>query len=239
MLPFLLLTLLVALDFGRVFLGWVSLNNSARIAANYAAENPDAWNALNPNTGEQAPYDSLVRQDASGINCALPSTLPAPSFPDGTSIGEPAQVSFTCSFQLITPVIGNIVGNPLPVGVSAAFPIRAGAIAGIPVASAAPTATPTPTPTATPSPAPTSTASPTPTPTPMCTVPNLVGISTQQAQDYWGTKGHGTTQGAGFSSNVIFSPQVGNGNNYLIGTQSLAAGTSEPCDASTVITVTP
>ncbi len=44
-LPMILLLMLIALDFGRVFLGWVALNNSARVAANYAAMNPNAWGA--------------------------------------------------------------------------------------------------------------------------------------------------------------------------------------------------
>ena len=35
-LPMILLLMLIAIDFGRVFLGWVALNNSARVAANFA-----------------------------------------------------------------------------------------------------------------------------------------------------------------------------------------------------------
>ena len=39
-LPLLVLLLLLAIDFGRVFFGWVALNNAARIAANEAAVQP-------------------------------------------------------------------------------------------------------------------------------------------------------------------------------------------------------
>ena len=39
-LPMILLLMLIAIDFGRVFLGWVGLNNAARVAANYAAMHP-------------------------------------------------------------------------------------------------------------------------------------------------------------------------------------------------------
>ena len=42
-LPVLLFLTLIALDFGRVYLGYINLQNMARIAANYAANNPDAW----------------------------------------------------------------------------------------------------------------------------------------------------------------------------------------------------
>src|SRR4029450_9817452 len=41
--PVVLLLLLVTIDFGRALYGWVVLQNSARIAANFAALNPDGW----------------------------------------------------------------------------------------------------------------------------------------------------------------------------------------------------
>ena len=44
-LPLLLLVLLLAIDFGRVFFGWVALNNASRIAASEAGFHPEAWKA--------------------------------------------------------------------------------------------------------------------------------------------------------------------------------------------------
>ena len=41
----LLFLTLIALDFGRVYLGYINLQNMARIAANFAANNPTAWGA--------------------------------------------------------------------------------------------------------------------------------------------------------------------------------------------------
>ncbi|CAN5198787.1 hypothetical protein BH23CHL9_BH23CHL9_04030 [soil metagenome] len=41
-LPLLLLLLLGAIDFGRVFFGWVAVTNASRVGANYAATHPDA-----------------------------------------------------------------------------------------------------------------------------------------------------------------------------------------------------
>jgi hypothetical protein len=38
-LPVLLLLMLIALDFGRVYLGWINLQQMARVAANYVADN--------------------------------------------------------------------------------------------------------------------------------------------------------------------------------------------------------
>ena len=236
-LPAFLAIVLIGLDFGRVFLGWVSLNNSARIAANFAAQNPSAWSSRKPNTAALAQYQQLVRNDAGAINCTLPSVIPAPAFPAGTEIGAPANVTITCSFQLLTPIIGDIIGNPLSVTASAAFPIGAGEIRGIPVVPPEPTPAPSPTPSIDPDASPT--PIPSPTPAPMCIVPDLFGVSTRIAQDLWGTAGHGGSDGAQFTTSVIFNPQVGGpGSDYTIRGQSLAPGQSVGC-GTTYITVTP
>jgi hypothetical protein len=85
------------------------------------------------------------------------------------------------------------------------------------------------TPTAIPSP----TAAPAPTPSPspsarvMCTVPDLVGVQTTQAQVHWAAEG--------FTGTVLFSPQPPP--KYTIGWQSLDAGTDAPCTSD--ITVQP
>jgi hypothetical protein len=225
-LPLVLLLLLIGIDFGRVFLGWVNLNNSVRVAANFAAMNPiNNWaDAAAPLTVE---YQRLVTADASGTNCALPAPVPAPAFPNGTDIGQPALVTITCNFPIITPVIGSILGNGLPVSASAAFPIRAGAIAGIPVQTTAPTPTPTPTPAPTPTPGGTPTPTPAPTPTPTCDVPKLVDLLPNAAQVAW--------SGAGFTTGIIFNPLVPP--DYEIKHQSLPFKKSEPC--GTIITVRP
>jgi Flp pilus assembly protein TadG len=221
MLPFFLLTLVIALDFGRVFLGWVQLNNMARIAANYAAQHPDAWTS--GNTSQQAAYQSLVQDDAGAIDCTLPSPLPTPAFPAGDTLGAPARVQLSCSFQLITPLAGGIVGNPLTVSASAVFPIRTGVVAGVPGASSIPSPTPSPTP------APTATAtpstSPSPTPTPMCTVPKFIGTNSANAQATW--------TAAGFTTTVIFSPV--RPPEYVINDQSLAAGSSVACNTGITV----
>jgi len=162
-LPMALLMILFGLDFGRVFLGWVALNQAAREAANYAAMNPAAW-TLPYNLSVQAEYARLVTTEASNINCALVTPVPDPSFPSGTAIGAPVVVELDCGFSLITPMIGAITGNPIPVSASSAFPIRSGNIEGVPAPSATPTATPAPT--ATPKATPKPTAKPTPRPTP-------------------------------------------------------------------------
>lgn len=238
-LPVVLLLVLFGLDFGRVFLGWVTLTNAVREAANFAAMNPSAWGS-EPNFAIQAEYARLVTTETADANCTMPVPLPDPTFPSGTTLGSPADVSITCHFSLITPVISNILGNAIAVTASSAYPVRSGIIEGVPTPSPSPTPTPTPAPTPTPTagpsatpgptpaPTPTPSAAPTATPAPTCIVPNLVSIRTNQATNHWSQ--------AGFvAGNLVFSPLVGPGNNYTIKAQSLLAGTSVACTAAMTV----
>ena len=223
-LPMFFLLILIGLDFGRVFLGWVELNNVVREAASYAADNPGAWNSNSPDAAAQAEYQRLVTNDASAINCTLPSPVPAPSFPDGPNgnhpIGELVTASFTCQFRIITPVISNIIGTNglLAVSASAAFPVAYGVIQGIPVGTTIPTASPS----SSPSPSPSVSVPPT------CVVPNLAGDQPSQANHDWSN--------AGFTTTIVFNPLEGHPP-YGIGSQSTPAGTTELC--SSPITVGP
>ncbi len=229
--PVVMLMILFGVDFGRVFLGWVTLTNAVREAASYAAVNPQAWDAPGSPTA-RAEYARLINAESAEINCTLPAVLPDPTFPGGTDLGSPAIVSITCQFSLITPLIGNFLGNPLDVSASASFPIRSGAIDGIPLGAALPTIVPTPTTAATPSPATSESPIPTPspviTPVPNCIVPDLNNVNTSQASDHWTS--------AGFAANnLIFNPLVPP--NYKIKDQSETKGASIPCTSS--MTVTP
>jgi len=233
--PMALLMVLFGLDFGRVFLGWVALNNAARQAANYAAMNPTAWTAPY-NIAVQSTYTSLVTTEAANINCTLATPVPAPSFPSGTSIGAPASVKLQCSFSLITPLIGVLTGNPIALSAYSAFPVRAGLIEGVPVPSASPTPSPGPSsdasasptasvaPTVAPTPDPSAAASVAPTPAP-CTVISLINDLTSKAQSDW--------QNAGFTGLVVFTPLVPP--HYRIAWQSLTAGTSVPCTSGITV----
>jgi PKD repeat protein len=135
-LPILLLLTLTALDFGRVYLGWINLQNMSRIAANLAANNPTAWQGAG-DANVKAKYQNQVKNDALATNCQLPlvagvRTAPAPVFIDRngngatTDIGDSASVSLSCTFDLITPGIKNIVGNSLTVSSSSVFPVKTG-----------------------------------------------------------------------------------------------------------------
>jgi PKD repeat protein len=146
-LPIVLLLTAIALDFGRVYLGYVNLQNMARIAANFAANNPTAWSG----TGDaktQTKYQNQIVADASASNCALPTvsgktTAPAPVFTDEDGdglpeIGDTAKVSLSCTFGVITPFISNVLGGSLQVSASSVFPVKAGMSATSPAATPGP-----------------------------------------------------------------------------------------------------
>ena len=100
LLPFLLIVMLLVLDFGHLFLGWVNLQNTARIGADFAATHPTAWDLVNPDPVAQARYEELIRRDATTINCGLPSPIPTPTFPDGTgTLNGRAQVNLDAIFR--------------------------------------------------------------------------------------------------------------------------------------------
>lgn len=129
LIPALLLFMLIALDFGRVYLGYVNLQNLARIAANYAANDPTG------NFAAGSEYEQLVLRDAAATNCDLDSTWTADSPPtftdvngDGkdTGIGDTVEVGLTCKFAILTPVISTILASQLDVSASAVFPIKVG-----------------------------------------------------------------------------------------------------------------
>lgn len=229
--PVVMLMILFGVDFGRVFVGWVTLTNAVREGANYAAMNPLAWDSPGSPTA-RAEFSRLITAESASINCTLPATLPDPSFPSGRDLGSPAIVAITCQFELITPLIGSLLGNPLDVSASASFPIRSGAINGTPIGATLPTMGP-PTPTIAPTPSPI-TASPIPTPSPivtpvpLCIVPDLNNVQSNQAVSRWTT--------AGFAANnLVFNPLVPP--HYRIKNQTLTKASSQPCTAS--MTVTP
>jgi PKD repeat protein len=134
-LPVLLLLVLIAIDFGRVYLGYVNLQSTARIAANFAANNPTTdW------TDNSAPivatYNAQIAADATATNCALKPDAaghnpPRPTI-GGTTLGSPVTVSLTCSFGLLTPGIRAVFGSStIDVSASAVFPVKNGGLTGI------------------------------------------------------------------------------------------------------------
>jgi TadE-like protein len=152
-LPLMMLLLVLSLDFGRVFFGWVGLHNASRIAANEAARHPKAWdgNADALDATQQARYYELVERDLEALNCDvdmdgdgdLADDLPEPLFTnrsqtaDPYELGDLVQVDLTCDFEFITPLGGMLLGNPFTIGAGSHFHVL-GEINGIPVGGGPP-----------------------------------------------------------------------------------------------------
>jgi beta-lactam-binding protein with PASTA domain len=215
LLPLLALLLVMAIDFGRVFFGFVGLHNAARIAANAAASNPDAW-APPGNTTGQAAYRRAVVNELNGLNCRkangaafVVADIPNPTFenkPTGFSagdayeVGDHAVVALDCYFDLITPLAGAIVGQPFHIVAGSEFMVRGGEINGIPIGPAPPPAG--------------------------CidqVVPNLIGLTVQAARTAWGN--------AGFTG--AFNPATGSDTDIVTGQTTTPASTPNDCLVAT------
>lgn len=159
-LPILALLLVMALDFGRVFFGWVGLQNAARIAADFAASNAESW------PDERPLYENLVINDMQAINCKPapandvngngawdPDDVPEPSWEDvdlngeNKNDGDHARVEFECRFDVMTPLASSIVGSPVGLDATAYFPINRMLVPAIPTPEPTPPG-PCPAPTA-------------------------------------------------------------------------------------------
>ena len=60
-LPVLMLMLLITLDFGRLFMSYVTLNNVTRVAANIGSLDPGSFTGGTPNT---TTYDAVVGRES-------------------------------------------------------------------------------------------------------------------------------------------------------------------------------
>jgi hypothetical protein len=178
-LPILVMLLLLAIDFGRVFFGWVGINNASRIAANEAAWHPEAWEGSG-NALLQSIYRNQVSLDLQSINCQpagggtwQAADVPDPEYIDeaGTpttnqyELGDHVRVSLTCNFSFVTPLVGFFMGDPMPIAAASEFSVKGGEISGIPVGGAPPAG---------------------------CldkTVPNMVGLAVSTARSAWTSAG--------------------------------------------------
>jgi Flp pilus assembly protein TadG len=197
-LPLMLLMMLIAVDFGRLFFTYIQVNNAAREASNYAAAH--AIDYANGTVTYTQFHDSAVNAGLTEANVQAqagattpmaiaspvcftpgspPTTMDCASAPqDGTTasgIGNQVSVTVTQPFTFLTPLIGNFFGGTLNLSATATSTVLNPLVATVlapspsPGGSGAPTSAPTVAPTVAPS------AAPTPTPPVFCTVPDFKG----------------------------------------------------------------
>ena len=130
MLPIVMLLVMITIDFGRAFYGWITLNNMARVGANYAALHRDSWTTPGSPADRQE-YLDLMAASADRLGCAVANPLPQPVFGPAITPGDPdawATVGLTCDFSPVAPGIRQVLGNVIKINASSTFPITYGCI---------------------------------------------------------------------------------------------------------------
>ena len=178
-LPLLALLMVLTVDVGRVFFGWVAVTNAVRIGANEAATDPDPW----ADGGSDPTYYERMSADLEAINCDMDTnddgTIDAADIPDPVFInrvetadphefGDHVRVSLSCRFSLITPLADAILGGGVDISSESTFSVIGAQINGVPVPAEPPTSPCLPS---------------------ERIVPNLIGMSVNTARDRWDSAG--------------------------------------------------
>jgi len=156
-LPVMMLVLLIAVDFGRLFFSYIQVNNAAREAANYAGMHA-ADSSFDTTTYNQGAHDAAVgetnaqgQRGEGGLvvddpfcfdplapgDATLGGCHAASSFAPG--IGNQVRVAVSQPFTFFTPFISGFFGGALTLGASATAPVL-----NPPVAPSTPAPTPVP-----------------------------------------------------------------------------------------------
>ena len=126
LLPILLLLLVVAIDFGRLFATFVAVNNAAREGAAFAGLHPTQFTSTDNADPENVTY--RARQEVenpsdtrfTAVTVAAPTCNPAPC-PTvlGTGGGKTIRVSVSTNFTFFTPMVTAIFGSSIQLSASA------------------------------------------------------------------------------------------------------------------------
>lgn len=211
LLPLLVLLLVMAVDFGRVFFSWVALNNAARIGADTAASYADIWSGVadGDQASERDRYRERIRQDLQSVGCQ-DAPIPDPIFDtdvngDGSFFtdGDLVRMELECDFGLLTPLAEQAVGGPLTIRAVAEFAITRVINGGMPPLS-------------------------NPCPAGQAPVPTLTGETMEDARAEW--------TGDGFAIGNYMPAVTPSNKNRVVLTQSLSAGVC--AELTAVVTVT-
>lgn len=131
LLPALLLLLVVAIDFGRLFATYVAVNNAAREGAAFASAHPtfisSGDNADPENVTYRVRLEVTNPSDArfTAITVAAPACNPAPCpAVIGTGGGSTIKITVQTSFGFFTPLVSSVFGGSLQLSASATAAIQ-------------------------------------------------------------------------------------------------------------------
>ena len=123
--PVLLLLLLIAVDFGRLFFTYIQLNNAAREGAAYGAASPADTPGITAAVQREANVQAQGGENTGlltvAVACQDPSSaaVACSSAIGAAGIGNRVVVSVAEPFTFLTPVIANFFGGDLPMSVDA------------------------------------------------------------------------------------------------------------------------
>ncbi len=123
--PVLLLLLLIAVDFGRLFFTYIQLNNAAREGAAYGASSPADSTGITAAVRREANVQTQGGENPGlltvGVACQDPSAaaIACGSSIGGSGIGNQVLVTVAEPFTFLTPLIGSFFGGDLPLSVEA------------------------------------------------------------------------------------------------------------------------
>lgn len=123
LLPVLLMLVVVALDFGRVFFTYVQLTNAAREAAAYAAGNPTDATGMASRATQEANAQGQGGEGAMTVSasCAdqMGYAIDCASAAAGSGAGNTITVTAAEQFSFLTPLVNSFFGGALNVRASA------------------------------------------------------------------------------------------------------------------------
>jgi Flp pilus assembly protein TadG len=152
-----LLMLVIAIDFGRLFFSYIQVSNAAREGANYAAAHAaDATTGTAYTNGVTAAAlgetDAQAQRGEGGLQVSAPTCFdpnaPIPAkvcqtATNSSGIGYQVSVTVTQPFTFFTPLIGGFFGGQLNISSSATATILNPVITGLVIPSPSATATAT------------------------------------------------------------------------------------------------
>ena len=110
-LPVMLFLLLGAVDLGRVFYAQITITNASKEAALVAASTTGTFTAGQNCSASNTVMCAATNEDAGGFVTISPANVTATTCGADATFGSSAQVTVTAPFQLMTPIIGSIIGS--------------------------------------------------------------------------------------------------------------------------------
>jgi PKD repeat protein len=125
--PAMLLLMVMAIDFGRVLATYVQVTNAAREGAAYAAVNPtDIAGVMSHAQGEVNSQDQAGQGELEvTVTCLSPwgASIDCSNAGGGSNAGNRVSVTVSEPFSFITPLVGDVVGDPVMLSYSVTAPV--------------------------------------------------------------------------------------------------------------------